>query len=226
MEKIQEILSKIPLFDGLPGDQLESVRQITRKILFSKGDIIFSEGDPGKGFYVSITGQVKIFKISFEGKEKIIHIAQPGDPFGEVPVFAGQTFPANAAAISKCEIMFFPRDAFSDLIAKNPSLGLNMLAVLSKKLRLLTVQIENISLKEVPGRLASYLIYLTKEQGNANRVTLTISKGQLAGLLGTIPETMSRIFSKMTEQQLIAVNGREIDLIDMDGLNSLAGTGK
>ena len=94
------------------------------------------------------------------------------------------------------------------------------------RLRQFTVQVENLSLKEVPGRLASYLIYLSEEQENELSVKLTISKGQLASLLGTIPETLSRIFAKMTDQQLIAVNGRQIRLLDPAGLESLATHGK
>jgi CRP/FNR family transcriptional regulator, dissimilatory nitrate respiration regulator len=101
-----------------------------------------------------------------------------------------------------------------------------MLAVLSLRLREFTVQIENLSLKEVPGRLASYLIYLAGEQKTGDQISLPISKGQLASLLGTIPETLSRIFTKMSSQNLIEVNGREIKLLDLTGIDDLAMNGK
>ena len=101
-----------------------------------------------------------------------------------------------------------------------------MLAMLSMRLRQFTVQVENLSLKEVPGRLASYLIYLTREQVTEEMVTLPVSKGQLASLLGTIPETLSRILSKMSMRGLIAVDGREIKLLDLTGLVDLAENGK
>ena len=113
-----------------------------------------------------------------------------------------------------------------DLISKNPSLALNMLAILSKRLRYFTVQIENLSLKEVSGRLASYLITLSYEQAEDGFVTLNISKGQLASLLWTIPETLSRIFAKMTAQNLIEVAGRTIRLKNFAGLKDLADMGK
>ena len=113
-----------------------------------------------------------------------------------------------------------------DLISGNPSLALNMLAVLSARLRQFTVQIENLSLKEVPGRLAGYLLYLSEEQKSADRVTLSISKGQLASLLGTIPETLSRVFSKMSGRTIIDVKGRHIDLLDRQELEALATHGK
>jgi len=101
-----------------------------------------------------------------------------------------------------------------------------MLAVLSKRLRQFTDQIESLSLKEVPSRLASYLIVLAREQEHTDRVKLTISKGQLASLLGTIPETLSRIFSKMSSQHLIRVEGKAIYLLDPLGLENLSTSGK
>ena len=101
-----------------------------------------------------------------------------------------------------------------------------MLAVLSMRLRQFTVQMENLSLKEVPGRLAAYLIYLSQEQGREESVTLEISKGQLASLLGTIPETLSRIFSKMSAMNLIEVNVRQIRLLEIEWIKDLAESGK
>jgi len=173
-----------------------------------------------------VKGLVKIFKVSSEGKEQILHILGPGEPFGEVPVFSGQSFPANSEAIAKSHLLFFPRNAMVELISTNPSLALNMLAVLSMRLRQFTVQIENLSLKEVPSRLAAYLMYLSEEQGSLESVVLNISKAQIASLLGTIPETLSRIFSKMSRRNLIEVKDREITLSDPQGLRQLAENGK
>lgn len=226
MKKNIEIISATPLFSGLPEDQLRDLVRIAVNKSYRKGDVIFSEGDKGSGFYVIAAGQIKIFKVSSEGKEQILHIFGPGEPIGEVPVFTGQPFPAFAEALAKSHLLFFPKVAFTDLIAGNPSLALSMLAVLSMRLRQFTLQIENLSLKEVPGRLASYLIYLSGEQKSREAVTLHISKGQLASLLGTIPETLSRIFAKMSDQELIAVNGRQIRLLNPAGLESLATHGK
>jgi CRP/FNR family transcriptional regulator len=226
MKKILDIISAIPIFNGLPDDQLAAIKQIALEKPVNKGEIIFSEGDEGRGFYVVAEGRVKVFKVSPEGKEQILHILGRGQPFGEVSVFAGQKFPANAQALDKGRILFFPRVAVVDLIAANPSLALNMLAVMSKKLRQFAVQIENLSLKEMPARLASYLIYLAQEQQNEKAVTLRISKGQLASILGTIPETLSRVFAKLSGQGLIRVEGKTITLLDRSGLEDLAEYGR
>jgi len=222
MDKVVNIISTIPLFNGLPEDQIFAIKKIAVENQFNKGEIIFSEGDEGNGFFVIAEGRVKVFKVSTEGKEQILHIFGPGQPFGEVPVFTGQRFPANAQAIDKIRVLFLPRASIIDLISANPSLALNMLAIMSKKLRQFAVQIENLSLKEMPARLASYLIFLADEQNNDNVVSLKISKGQLASLLGTIPETLSRVFAKLSSQNLISVDGKKIALLDRRGLENLA----
>ncbi|OQX21299.1 MAG: transcriptional regulator [Desulfobacteraceae bacterium IS3] len=222
MKKLSDIISEAPLFNGLPDDQIREIVRIAVERCFKKNEMIFSEGDEGNGFYIVAEGRVKIFKVSTEGKEQIFHIFDAGEPFGEVPVFSGQSFPANAQALAESRLLFFPRTAFVSLITGNPSLALNMLAVLAMRLRQFTVQIEHLSLKEVPGRVAAYLLYLADEQ-QTDHLTLRISKGQLASLLGTIPETLSRTFSKMTDLNLIEVNGPGIRLINREEIEELAG---
>jgi len=227
MKNIAKIIAGLPLFNGLSSRQLADVRDIAIDRQYQKGEFIFSEGDEGNGFYVIVTGRVEIYKASMDGKEKILHIFGPGEPFGEVPVFSGDRFPANARALAKSHLLFFPRQAFLNLIAANPALALQMMAVLSLRLRQFTVQIEHLTLKEVPGRLAAYLLYSLQEQpAEHNRITLNISKGQLASLLGTIPETLSRILTRMAKQELIKVDGKEIQVLDTIGLEALSENSK
>ncbi len=215
--KIQ-MLQGCSLFSGLPEEQLSDIAKICFEKKFGRGENIFFEGDDGNGFYLVTTGKVKIYKMSPAGKEHILHIFGPGEPFGEVPVFHGQPFPASAECLVKSSTLFFPRDKFVSMVHNNPSIALKMLAVLSMRLRRFASQIENLSLKEVPARLAGYLLYLQEEQGGPSIVELEISKGQLASLLGTIPETLSRIFSKMSEENLIEVEGRKITIKDKEAL--------
>ena len=218
--KVRDAVSACLLFDGLPPEQLDHIVGIVMVKAFGRGETIFFEGDEGNGFYMVETGKVKIYKMSLSGKEQILHIFGPGEPFGEVPVFHGQPFPATAEALVKSIVLFFPRDKFMALIHKMPSVALNMLALLSMRLRRFTAQIENLSLKEVPARLAGYILYLMEEQQNDDMIELEISKGQLASLLGTIPETLSRIFARMSEEGLISVDGRVIHILDREGLEN------
>jgi len=220
--EIAKIIEGIPLFKGLPKSQIDDLAMIMADQIFEKGQQIFTEGEEAKGFYVVVDGRVKIYKVSLDGKELILHIFGSGNPFGEVPVFTGERFPAHAAAMERSRIFFFPRDSFVTLIRKNPDLALNMLAILARRLKRFAALVEELSLKEVPGRVATHLLYLSRLNQGATEFTLDISKAQFASLLGTIPETLSRILSRMKKRGLIQIDGARIQLLDIEGLEALA----
>ena len=225
MEETAGQLARISLFSGLLQAQYDALSRIGMKRSYRKGERIFSECDEGTGFYVVCAGRVKIFKISPEGKEQILHFCGLGDSFGEVSVFTGQGFPADAVATLPSTVLFFPRAAFVGLIRKDPTLALNMMAQLSKRLRQFAGLIEDLSLKEVPGWLAKYLLYLSGRDCKGT-VNFFNSKGQLAALLGTIPETLSRILTKLNRQDLIRSRGAQIRILDRQGLEEIALEGK
>jgi len=96
MKKYFQLISETILFKGLPDEHILELLKIAQEKEFVKNEMIFFEGDNGDGFYINVEGMVKVFKLSPEGKEQILHIFGPGEPYGEVPVFSGQTFPATA----------------------------------------------------------------------------------------------------------------------------------
>ena len=226
MKKTRDIMIKSQLFGGLPEEHITEIEKIAVDKHFNKGDVIFYDGDEGVGFYLVVAGSVSVYKLSPEGKEQILHIMQAGDTIGAVPVFSGKSFPANARAISKSHLLFFDRKKFIKLIKNKPSLTMNILALLSMRLREFTIQVENLSLKEIPGRLAAYLLYLSQEQGNKNIIKLNISKIQLANLLGTGPESLSRALGNMKSKKLVEEEGINIRLINRRLLVELAEKGK
>lgn len=219
---IRKHLSQVDLFNGLSLQELDEVSRIVSDREYKKGEMIFFDGDEGVGFYIVINGRVKVYKVSPDGKEQIMHIFGPGQPFAEVPVFEGSCYPANAEAMEKSGLFFFPKKDFIKLIHENPSLAINMLASLSQRLKQFSNLIEALSLKEVPGRLASYLLYLSDKKGSIDEFELDITKSQLASFLGTIPETLSRIFSKLANKELARINGPQIVILDRTGLEDLA----
>jgi len=221
-----DYMAELPLFKGLPPDKLEALANILLEHSLKQGETIFSEGTEATGFYIVVSGRVKVFKVSLDGKEQIIHIFGPGEIFGEVPMFEGKGFPAHAETLVKSRLFFFPKKRFIELIKRDPSLAMNMVAALSRRLKNLTLLIEELSLKEVPGRLAAYLLYLSDSAGGDTFIKLTIPKKILASLLGTIPETLSRIFYKMSNQGLIKIEGRTIMILDKNALKNVSLEGK
>jgi CRP/FNR family transcriptional regulator len=219
---LREFIANIQLWRGLPEDQLDALAQIAIAKTYRKGEVIFEEGDEGRGFFVVKLGRVKVYKLSTDGKEQILHFFGDGEHFAEVPVFDGQCFPASAAAVEKSELLFFPRTAFLALLEQHPTLAIAMLAVSARHLRRMAQIIENLSFKEVPGRLAVYLLYLSERNGKGEEVELDMTKTQLAAFLGTIPETLSRVFAKMSQDGLIAIDGSRIKLLNRERLAVLA----
>ncbi len=215
-------VGSIHLFRDLPEAQRRSLADIAVDRRLPKGKVIFSDGQEANGFYTTTEGRVKIYKLSPEGKEQILHIFGPGEMFAEVAVFEGRHFPAYAETLEESRVLFFPRDAFIGLARKDPTLLLRMLAELSRKLRQFTNLIESLSLKEVPGRLAAYLLVLHDAQGS-DMVALDLTKTQLASLLGTIPETLSRILARMTREGFIeSPDTRTVRILDRESLEALA----
>jgi CRP/FNR family transcriptional regulator len=210
-----------PIFSSLPKKHMDKLESISQTRKYPAGKIIFIENDPGIGFYGIIDGKVKIFKISPFGKEHILHIFGQGEIFAEVAVFAGQNFPANAMALEESVLTFFPRDRFKSLLADNPDLSLSLLGLMSMRLRQLVNKVEELSLKEVPARLATHFLLLRENTGR-DEFDLDVNKSQLAALLGTIPETLSRVIRKMKDEGLIKVMGSKIELLDIQSLDQLA----
>ena len=227
MKRARHVLAESQIFGGLPEEDLREIEKIAVDRRVDKGEIIFFDGDEGNGFYLVAEGRVSVFKLSSEGKEQILHILNEGETVGAVPVFSGESFPANARAITKSRLLFFPRDRFVRLIMERPSLTMNLLALLSARLRDFTTQVENLSLKEIPARLAAYLLYLSKKQGNGDAVRLDISKLQLANLIGTGPESLSRALGGVKAKGLVEEDEKGvIRLLDRDALEKLAEWGR
>ncbi|WP_320169170.1 Crp/Fnr family transcriptional regulator [Maridesulfovibrio sp.] len=214
-------LGKINLLSGLAEEQLAHLEAIAITREFAKGEQIFVSGEVAKGFYSVEAGKVKIYRDSLAGKEQIIHVFGPGEIFGEVPVFQGSRFPASAVTLAQSSLLYFSRDKFEDVIRKEPELAMSMLALLSGRLRQMVNHVAALSLAEVPGRLASYLLLLKSTQ-NSNVLELDLPKGQIAAYLGTIQETLSRIFKKMSEQGLIRVDRKKVEILDEKALELIA----
>lgn len=220
MKKTQD-LGKINLFTGLSEEQLSNLESIAIPRNLAKGEQIFMAGEEAKGFYSIVTGKVKVYRESLSGKEQIIHVFDSGEIFGEVPVFQGSSFPASATTLAKSTLLYFSREQFERIIRDDPELAMSMLALLSGRLRQMVNHVAALSLAEVPGRLASYLLLLKSTQ-NSKILVLDLPKGQIASYLGTIQETLSRIFKKMNEQELIRVEGKTIEIVDEETLELIA----
>jgi CRP/FNR family transcriptional regulator, dissimilatory nitrate respiration regulator len=221
-----EGLRRCPLFAGLKEDELRRIRAIASLKQVKKKQMLFSDGEEARGFYVTLSGRVKLFKVSPEGKEQILHVVAAPDAFAEAALFLEGTYPAFAEAMTDCQLLYFPKRDFIQVIEKNPQLSINMIVTLSQYLKRFASLIEELSLKEVSSRVAKYLVDLSmrssKEGKRPKEVELDLSKTQLALKLGTISETLSRTLAKMKAKRIIDVKKNRILILDREALEELA----
>lgn len=217
---VLKILKTVSLFEGLSEQDLLRLKEIARIKNLEKGEVLFAQGEEATGFFVVLKGRLKVYRLSSRGRQQILHVFGPGEALAEAALFAGSRYPAWAEAMVASSVLFFPRKSFLELIKRKPELALNMLGLMALRLRKLAGMVEALSLKEVPERLAGYLLYLRETKGSLE-FELEISKGELAALLGTVPETLSRVLNRLSEQGLIEVSGKKIRILDEEGLRSL-----
>ncbi len=207
---MRELLGSCMLFSQLPPAAIEQLAKAAVVRRFNDRQVIFDFGRKADGFYSVLDGQVEIFRSSENGREQILHIIDEGEIFGEVPLFEGGCYPASARARGNAELIFIAGDKFIDIAFANPEILMEMLAVLSRRLRKFVDLIDDLSLKDVSARLEQYLTNIAAKDGTA---VLDCSKAELANRLGTIPETISRALNRLRAAEKIVINGNTIKLL-------------
>jgi len=221
-----DLLQRLPLFQELNGRDLQELASRVSVQEYRKRQTIFLEGDSYRGFYVVLEGLVIVYKTSAEGKMFILHVCRPGDVFADVPLFEGGDYPAHAQATRDSTVLFVPKGQFIEFLYSHPDVSFKMLKGLARRLQQANRYLENLSLKEVSGRLARYILDELEHSGKNNPlepvVPLPISKTALASLLGTTLETLSRTFKRLEQEKVLRVRGLKLFLTDMEKLKKLA----
>lgn len=223
-EDVTKILETSPLFKGLAEADAARVAAYCNYRELKKGETLFREGDEAATFFVVARGRVKVFKESIDGRELIIKTMRPGDLVGEAASLAGVPYPATAQAIEEAAAVEIPRREFVDLITREPELALNIIAALSARLHQINAVLEKLTLKDVPARLATYLLeHAAAGPDGAAHVELDVTKTSLAAELGTVPETLSRALRRFADAGLVAAEGKRIVLADEPSLRLISG---
>jgi CRP/FNR family transcriptional regulator, dissimilatory nitrate respiration regulator len=216
-------LRSCQLFTGLPLPDLENIAAVTVLKSLAKDEYLFHEGGLAHGFYIVQRGAINVHRVSAVGKEQVIHVFRAGESFAEAALAIEKGYPADARAIESTQVLLVQKAGFLALLKRQPELALRMLGSMSSHLRVLVVQLEDLTLKDVETRLANWLI---KRCPNAQgtqpvRIELAMTKRVLAAELGTVSETFSRTLAKFREQQLLVVKGKVVTIISPAKLHAL-----
>jgi CRP/FNR family transcriptional regulator len=220
----KQILKSTPLFAALEDSEIGSLAARCGIRTYSAGETLFAEGEPCKGLYIVVSGRVRIFKTSVNGREQVLTVEGPGASVAEVPVFDGGKYPASGSAIEKTEVLFISRADLHALCLENPEVSLKMLQVVGGRLRRLVAIIEELSFTTVRHRLISLLLRQASAEGQPSErgtvFTLNAGHQELAAQIGTVRELVSRNLARLQAQSFIEMNGRQITILDREGLEA------
>jgi CRP/FNR family transcriptional regulator, dissimilatory nitrate respiration regulator len=213
----QAFLSRLPLFEELTPEELDRIAAETTELHVPRGEIVFNRGDPCTGFHLVVYGQVKLAFLSPQGGEKVVEIIAPGYSFGEALMFMGKPYIVMAQTLSDSLLLHVSKHAVFDEIERDAAFARKMLAGLSRRLHSLISDVESYSMQSGTERVVGYLLRQDELQAQSNDpyvLTLPTSKAVVASRLNVTPEHFSRILHDLTEKGLIAVEGREIRILD------------
>ena len=224
--KTQAFLRNLPLFRELAPEEIDRVSVGTRELRVKRGDILFQKGDPTRGFYIVVYGQVKLLFITPNGDEKVIEIMGPGQSFGEALMFMEKPYVVTAHALADSMLLHVSKEVVFEEIDRDPKFARRMIAGLSRRLHHLISDVESYSLRSATQRVIGYLLQPDHDDDEAHgrtMVTLPATKSVIASRLNITPEHFSRILHELTEAQLIEVTGRTVRILDMEKLRTYEG---
>ncbi|WP_017209207.1 Crp/Fnr family transcriptional regulator [Clostridium beijerinckii] len=217
--------SKVPIFENLNKEELvEIVNKIDHKE-FSKGDVIFTEGNIANTLYFINEGKIKLYKYTKDGKEQILHILSEGDFFGELELIKPSKYGFNSKAIEDAKICTLTKEEMKDIMMKNPEIGIKVLETVGERLSKVENLVQNLATNDVDSRMAYLIVELMEKYGknvDGNiSVKLPISREDMASFIGVTRETISRKLKKLEDENLIKIIGtKTIIIIDEEGLRN------
>ncbi|HQT91515.1 MAG TPA: Crp/Fnr family transcriptional regulator [Candidatus Kryptobacter bacterium] len=219
-------LREVPLFTKLNEEELGIITGIGAVKKFRKDRVIFLEGDEFTGFYVILSGSVKVYKLSADGDETVLHVLKPYRSFAEAPVLTGEgVYPACAQALEDSSLLYVPAVEFRRLMEKSPSIAMKISEAFAVRLMELNKKFEQLS-ASVESRLARFIIGEINANGSAKSpepfLALAISKKDLAAHLGIAVETLSRTLRKLKDRKIIREGSKKIFVLDLKHLRELS----
>ena len=217
--RILDLLGHAPIFRGLSREELARIAAGTTQRHVARGEMLFQRGDACSGFHLVAYGQVKLALANPTGAEKVVEILGPGRTFGEAVMFTGNPYLVSATALADSLLLHVGRETLLAELERDPQLARRMLAGLSMRLHMLMKDVEAMTLHSATQRVIGYLARLGDE-GEQGRVTLPAQKSLIASRLNLTPEYFSRILHELAAEGLVAIEGREIAILDAGRLRA------
>jgi CRP-like cAMP-binding protein len=207
-------LRRLPLFTDLVQSELVLVAERVTVKQFSRGEIVFFEGDPCQELLIVRDGRVNLLKTTVNGRRQLISVERAGSSLSEISAFDGHAYPVTAETAADTTLLRLEADHFRKICLQHPEMALKMIKVLGHRLRRMSRLIEDLSFSTVRGRLVAYLIHLAHDEGHSIsqgiEFELTENNEQLATRLGTVRELVSRNLGRLHNEGLIQMSRRTV----------------
>lgn len=202
------VLSESTFYKDFSPSSREALLSIAASKAFSKGDILFHEGNEGQGVYTLLSGTIQLYKTTLDGREIVIRTLQAGDTFGEVVLFERDDYPVTAVSLAKSEVLIVQRKTLLTLLEKE-SFRNDFMRMLMSKQRYLTERVRYLTSYDVEER---FVRFLREQYGEREEIEVTFSKKQIAQAIAATPETLSRLLLRMKKDELLVWEGRSLRL--------------
>jgi CRP/FNR family transcriptional regulator len=216
-----ELIKSIPYFSGLSPAELDSLKGLIFDTTAERGEFILLESEPAAALYFVVSGVVKVFKTSADGREQILQIVRPGESFNDAPVFDGGPNPASAQAMGPVVLYRIKNSDMGVILRTHPQVALNVIHVLSQKLRHLVSLVEDLSFKHVTARLAKILLEYAGDGVGSAKPRLT--QQEMAAMAGTAREMIGRSLKELEDEKIIRLEHHRIVVTDKEALKKWAG---
>jgi len=216
-----EFIKSIPYFSGLSPAEIDSLKGLIFETTAERGKFILLESEPADALYIVFSGVVKVFKTSADGREQILQIVRPGESFNDAPVFDGGPNPASAQAMGPVVLYGIKNSDMSAILRTHPQVALNIIHVLSQKMRHLVSLVEDLSFRHVTARLAKILLEYAGDGVNLAKPRLT--QQEMAAMAGTAREMIGRSLKELEDEGIIRLDHHRIVVTDKEALKKWAG---
>jgi CRP/FNR family transcriptional regulator, cyclic AMP receptor protein len=209
-------LKQVPLFAGLADEDIRGLMALAKRRTFRSGEVIFHREDPGQVLYVIKEGKVKISLISPDGQEISLVVFGKGECFGEFAILDGLPRSADAVALEKVECYTLQRSDFHNAIMKNPKIAIQIIEVLTRRLRSTDQMVEDLIFLDVYGRVAKKLLELADTHGtkvdDGTRIDVRLTQQEIASMVGASRESVNKVMGYFTDKNFISTEKYKITL--------------
>jgi len=213
-------LKSNPYFSGLDNDKLEILGGLITKKSVEKNEIVWLAGEPANVLYFVVSGVIKLFNTSFQGKEQILNLVRPGQSFDDIAVFDGGVHPTSAQAITESVLYGIERNDLESLMSHLPQFAQNVIKVIAGRTRHYISLVEDLSFKHVDGRLANILLEYGGDTASSCLPQLT--QRDIAAMAGTVREVVGKPIKALADKGIISLDRHRIVITDIETLRDVA----